>query len=189
MPPCIILMRGRCIVMNKGMFKQNQYDLSGEYGIGYTSNGSPFYFDLDDYDRIKNYCWTLNSDGYIVNVKNRICLHRLITNCPSDMFIDHIGGETTRCDNRKQNLRKLTNSQNLMNRGLQKNNTSGVTGVSWNKSRQKWEAHIKFQGKKINLGLYQSIDDAVKVRKEAEKKYFGEYAYDYSQELYKQATA
>ena len=37
--------------------KTNKYDLSGEYGIGYDSNGQKFYFDLEDYDKIKNYCW------------------------------------------------------------------------------------------------------------------------------------
>lgn len=39
--------------------KYNTYDLSGEYGIGHTSNGKEFLFDLEDYDLIKNYCWTI----------------------------------------------------------------------------------------------------------------------------------
>lgn len=44
--------------------KYNTYDLSGNYGIGYTSNGKKFYFDLDDYDKIKDYCW-FNTKGYM----------------------------------------------------------------------------------------------------------------------------
>ena len=170
--------------------KLNIYDVSGTFGIGYTVNkNSPFYFDLEDYDKIKFYCWSLNSDGYIVNVKNCLCLHRLITECPEDLYVDHIGGDVTKHDNRKYNLRITTNSQNLMNRGLQKNNTSGYAGVSWNKARSKWEAHIKVKGKKINLGLYCDIEDAVTARKEAEEKYFGDYSYSNSQKIYKQAGA
>ena len=45
---------------------KNTYDLSGEYGIGYTSKGVEFYFDLEDYDKIKDYCWRTNDNGYIV---------------------------------------------------------------------------------------------------------------------------
>ena len=51
-------------------------------------------------------------------------------------------------------------------------NTSGVTGVSWNKRRSKWEAYIRFQGKQIHLGLYDKIEDATKARAQAEEKYF-----------------
>ena len=44
----------------------NKYDLSGEYGIGYDNNGREFYFDLEDYELIKNYYWLINSaDGYV----------------------------------------------------------------------------------------------------------------------------
>ena len=42
--------------MSETFKKYNTYDLSGEYGIGYTSKGEEFYFDLDDYDKIKDYC-------------------------------------------------------------------------------------------------------------------------------------
>ena len=53
-----------------------------------------------------------------------------------------------------------------------KNNTSGHKGVSWNKYHNKWNAYINIHGKKINLGYYCNIDDAVKARSEAEEKYF-----------------
>lgn len=54
-----------------------------------------------------------------------------------------------------------------------KANKTGVVGVNWDKSRNKWQASLRFQGKKINLGRFLSFDDAVKVRKDAEKEYFG----------------
>jgi len=47
--------------------KYNTYNLTNKYGIGYTSNtNEEFYFDLEDYEKIKDYCWRKNSDGYIV---------------------------------------------------------------------------------------------------------------------------
>ena len=55
---------------------------------------------------------------------------------------------------------------------LCKNNTSGVTGVYWEKSTNKWNARIEFQKRKINLGYFSSFEDAVNARKEAEEKYF-----------------
>ena len=64
-----------------------------------------------------------------------------------------------------------------MNNAPSKNNTSGKTGVSWNKSRMKWEAYIWHNKKKIFLGGYLSKEEAIAARKEAEIKYFGEYRY------------
>ena len=45
--------------------KYNTYDLTGEYGIGYTSKDEEFYFDLEDYDKIKDYCWRITMQGYV----------------------------------------------------------------------------------------------------------------------------
>lgn len=53
-----------------------------------------------------------------------------------------------------------------------KNNTSGHKGVSWCKSKGMWEAYISVHNKRIHLGRYHNIDDAVKARIEAEEKYF-----------------
>lgn len=175
--------------MSKIKKKYNQYDLSGEYGIGYTLKGKEFYFDLEDYDLIRDYCWNKNKEGYIVSTDSKtrktILLHRLITNCPDDLMPDHIHGKETRYDNRKSNLRIVTSQQNIMNSTLSKNNTSGVTGVTWHKRDKLWQARIKVNYKYIHLGYFNSFDDAVKARKVAEEKYFGEYSYDNSQKLNK----
>ena len=58
---------------------------------------------------------------------------------------------------------------------LTKANKSGVCGVKWDKSRGKWQASIKFQGHKYNLGRFDEFDDAVKARREAEEKIFGSF--------------
>lgn len=54
-----------------------------------------------------------------------------------------------------------------------KANKTGVVGVNWDKSRQKWQASLRFQGKKISLGRYEKFEDAVEAREKGEKKYFG----------------
>ena len=62
-----------------------------------------------------------------------------------------------------------------MNRGMQKNNKSGYTGVF--RFHNKWVAAIGFNGKQIRLGAYDDIEDAIESRREAEIKYFGDYSY------------
>ena len=162
--------------------KYNTYDLSGEYGIGYTSNGEEFYFDLEDYDKIKDYCWYIRDDGYVAtndfnNNYKALKLHKLLLS--NAKVVDHINHIKYDC--RKANLRECTSSQNNMNRSLHSNNTSGVTGVCWHKKIQKWCATIKINGKQIHLGSYEKFEDAKKIRLQAEDKYFGEFSYDNSQ--------
>lgn len=175
--------------------RRNVYDLSGEYGVGYDYKGREFYFDLEDYDLIKDYCWITANDGYIKatahyddeygnDQKYTVLMHRLIMNPENNrVYVDHICGENTKNDNRKYNLRLATPSQNNMNKKIQSNNTSGVAGVYWANSKSKWCACITVNKKKFHLGYYDNFEDAVKARKEAEEKYFGEYAYDTSQNL------
>ena len=166
--------------------KYNTYDLSGDYGIGYTENTNEiFLFDLEDYDKIKNYCWSINKDGYIYSSElgsnNIVFLHRLIMNPKDNELVDHI--EHNKFDNRKSKLRIVNKSQNAMNSIIPINNTSGVKGVYWIKKYQKWLASIKINQRTINLGYYINFNDAVKALKDAEEKYFGEYSYDNSVKL------
>lgn len=162
--------------------KYNTYDLSGDYGIGYTANGEEFWFDLEDYDLIKNYCWHISKNGYVKTNKNGTSfMHSLI--CPDLSRVDHIKTEH-KFDNRKSNLRGATASQNGMNSKLSTNNTSGVTGVSWDKSKNKWNAYIMINRKRINLGYYTNFEDAVEARKRSEKENYREYSYDNSQKIY-----
>lgn len=171
--------------MSKVKKRYNTYDLTGEYGIGYTLKDEEFWFDLEDYEIIKEYCWSKNKKGYIISTDNKtrktVLLHRIVTNCPENFVPDHIHGKETRYDNRKSNLRIATKQQNGMNSALSENNTSGVTGVKWHSRDNIWESCITVNYKRIYLGRYSKFEDAVKARKEAEEKYFGEYSYDNSQ--------
>jgi len=164
---------------SKANKKYNTYEFTNAYGIGYTSKGENYYFDLEDYDKIKNYYWYKNSQEYIVtnniDQNKTIRMHRLVMNCPDDMEIDHIF--QNRNDNRKEFLRLATRSQNEMNINLRSHNTSGVTGVNWSNKREKWQSQIGINRKIIFLGYFDDFDEAVQIRKEAEIKYHKEYRY------------
>lgn len=164
----------------------NKYNLEGDYGIGWTSNtNKEFYFDLEDYDLIKDYCWWENPDGYIESENG--LLHRIVMSVNNldgiKVQIDHIHDKNSRHDNRKSNLRIANASTNGMNRDIRSNNTSGCTGVNFDKRSGKWRARIKINGREIELGKFKEKEDAIKVRKEAEEKYFGEWSYDNSQAI------
>ena len=158
------------------------YDLdSEEYGVGTTTQGIDFYFDKEDYDKIKNICWLENQRGYLSGQYEgkKFLLHRVIMGVTGKYnFVDHINGNPM--DNRKCNLRIVSPKENVMNRNLQPYNTSGVTGVTWFKRDSKWMAQIIVDGKHIHLGYYNDFNKAVEARKEAEEKYYREYSYDNS---------
>ncbi|MCA9312763.1 HNH endonuclease [Candidatus Saccharibacteria bacterium] len=97
-------------------------------------------------------------------------MHRFITNAPKGMVVDHISGNTL--DNRQSNLRVCTNAANIRNGKLRINNSTGVQGVTWDKSRNKWQSRIKVNYKTVHLGRYNSLEEATKARKLAEKKYW-----------------
>lgn len=180
---CGCLHRETASKQGKSMKKYNIYDLSGEYGVGYTSNtNEPFYFDLEDYKKIKDFYWYVSEDGYILapqsNSSKQILLHRLIMDAKEDELVDHI--KHRKFDNRKTKLRIVNKNQNAMNAVLPSNNTSGVKGVYWIKQNNKWLASIKVNQKQIYLGYFTEFNDAVIARKQAEEKYFGEYSYDNS---------
>lgn len=83
--------------------------------------------------------------------------------------IDHI--DHNRENNLLANLRKTSRKENSRNLSLARNNTSGTTGVRFDKSRSKWRAEIKVKKQVIHLGRFDTIEEAVTARKEAERKY------------------
>ena len=153
--------------------KKNRYDLSGDYGICYFNDGDFFIFDLDDYDKIKDYAWNKTYKGYAKSPQREI-VHRLIMDCPEGMVVDHINHDKS--DNRKSNLRICTAKENSRNRRIAKNNTSGANGVSYRKDKNKWRVRITYNRKVIHIGDYDTIEEAKKARREAELKYYGDFA-------------
>lgn len=174
---CGCLMRETSAELGRQSHKSNIFDLSGEYGIGWTSNtNQPFYFDLEDYDLIKDYCWH-ESECY--------GMHRLETQNPIThrkirmhvllgfKWCDHIN--RNELDNRKSNLRVCTRSQNQQNRSIDSRNVSGVTGVVPTKFNT-WRASLIVK-KKEKLGkCFKTKEEAIIARLNAEVEYFGEFA-------------
>lgn len=174
--------------MTKRNRKYNRYEIKDDYVIVYTEKDEFFYIDLEDLEKIKKYYWLIHpckGMKYVISTtKNRkeiIKLHRLLLNVKDDNVVDHINHNTL--DNRKKNLRIVTQKENSLNHRRSINNTSGITGVSWITRLNKWQAYITFNKKRKYLGVYQNFDDAVAARKEAEEKYFGEYSYDNSMKI------
>ena len=88
--------------------------------------------------------------------------------------IDHINGNRT--DNRIENLREATRTQNMYNKPAYKSNTSGSKNVSWKAKINKWQVAISYEGKRKYLGVFEDFEFAELVATEARNKYHGEYA-------------
>lgn len=100
-------------------------------------------------------------------------MHRQILNAPDGVLVDHINGNPL--DNRKCNLRLATASQNMHNKRMQKNNTSGFKGVHWDKNKRKWQANIKIGDKRRFLGGFDTAEEASCAYKNAAKQLHGEF--------------
>lgn len=127
-----------------------------------------------------NLYWRLGNHGYVRTAtgrkRNPINFHiYAFPDCPDGKVRDHINGN--RLDNRRENIRFVTMQENSFNRGMQKRNISGKTGVTWIKRIGMWRSSIRVNGKIIYLGNFKEneLELAIKAREEAEKQYFGEY--------------
>lgn len=121
-------------------------------------------------------------DGYInINIFGRFYrAHRLVWLYFYGKFpvsyIDHIDG--IRSNNRLNNLREATTSENNYNQRMSRANTSGVKGVSWYKRDNNWEARIGVKGKYLFLGRFSTIEEAeqaIKIKREELHKEFANH--------------
>lgn len=164
---------------SKRLKKYNKYDIDGDIVIGHSLNSDDvFYVDLKNFDKIKNIGWDVVYSqsgikrlvGYDTETKKHILMHRLLG------FHNHDHKDMNELNNLESNLRPCDNSQNCVNRHLQKHNTSGYIGVSWHKLVQKWQARININKQETVIGYFANKDDAIKARLYAELKYYGEFA-------------
>jgi hypothetical protein len=166
-------------VLDRTIYDANEIVLYDDYAelICYTRDGQEkarALISLADVDKVKKYKWCYNAvTGMVTACQGRLYLSRYIMDCPAGMQVDHINGD--RLDNRRQNLRICTAAQNSMNRLERVNNTSGFRGVSQRKDGQ-YEAYIHYQGRKIHLGLFATLTEAINARLRAEIKYYKEYS-------------
>ncbi len=99
-------------------------------------------------------------------------MQRFLMNPPSGLYVDHINGNTL--DNRRCNLRVCKNSTNIRNGKVRKNNKTGHQGVHCrnNLSGNKWYAKIRVNYQIINIGTFNTFEEAVEARKLAQQKYW-----------------
>lgn len=88
---------------------------------------------------------------------------------PDNTTLDRIDSDL---DYNKDNCRWATHVDQCRNQSIRKDNTSGCKGVNYSKHNKQWCARISVDGKRIHLGYFKMLDDAIKTRKEAEKKYW-----------------
>lgn len=126
----------------------------------------------EDKSKVEEYKWHATFENYVLS--NRIFLHRLILNMfDMNILIDH--KDRNPLNNMKENLRVCTASQNRQNIKIPSNNQSGVIGVFWDSTQNRWLAKLSINGNQKYLGHYTIFEDAVKARKKAELEYFGEF--------------
>lgn len=101
----------------------------------------------------------------------RVRIHSMILG--RNRIIDHINHDGL--DNRRQNLRIVTPTQNAQNRRISTLNTSGIVGVSWRATRARWQVNIGVEGRLIFIGHFIDLQEAISARLDAEKRYFGDY--------------
>lgn len=123
---------------------------------------------------------SLNGGGYIDGVVDGVSyrVHRLVwlwfNGVPPESHIDHING--VRDDNRIENLRLVTPSQNQWNRPRQKSNHHALKGITYRKDRDRWVASIRVNGKKHYLGYFNTPEEAHAAYCKAASELHGEFA-------------
>jgi hypothetical protein len=140
--------------------------------------------DDDDYEWLSQWKWhaaKIRNVFYVARkirvdgVVKTILMHREISKPPTGMQIDHINGDPL--DNRRENLRICTNTDNQRNRPIHKDNISGFKGVRPRRgNNNKYEAYIFHNGKQIYLGKYEDINLAAQAYDNAAKFYHGGFA-------------
>ncbi len=150
----------------------------------YATNGGSILVDDVDYDYLSQWSWSV-TNGHAMRSQYDATLKRSPTISMADVVAERAGifhpdqldhKNQNGLDNQRHNLRAATKSQNMMNRGLQSNNTSGYPGVDFNQAKQRWRGRVKKDGRVIWQGFFNSAEDAG--RKVAEKRiqFFGEFA-------------
>jgi len=119
-------------------------------------------------------CLTKNGECKTQYVHRLVALH-FIPNPGSKRCVDHRNGDKT--NNKIENLRWATKSENNANSKMRSHNTSGVKGVHWHKRYSKWYVQIQIDGVKTQLGYFATLEEATDVRRAAAQEHFGEFCH------------
>jgi hypothetical protein len=139
-----------------------------------TKNGKRQYqIDDEDWPRVNQHAWSVGQKKYLrARISGHfVSLHVFIMGpAPDGLIWDHKNRD--KYDNRKENLRPVTQAVNQRNRDLRRCNTTGVNGVDFNGYR--WRVRIRFnKAKQITIGYFDSLEEARQARLKAEEQYWG----------------
>jgi hypothetical protein len=142
---------------------------------------------LDDADAhyARDWVWSVHRTGHstylrgyqrgipLAQQKMRY-LHRILTDAPRGKDVDHINGDGL--DNRRENLRVCTRSQNNANRHRSQSRSSPFKGVHFEKCTGRWRAEVHLNGKRHTLGRFDAIEDAAAAYSAKATELFGAFA-------------
>ena len=161
--------RHRSECFNKFVIKNNfaiMYVESKKYGI------KEVIIDIDKIPLLSQTFWHICKQydnyfiavGWIKNLQKEVKLHRFLTNCPQNLIVDHINRNPL--DNRLENLRCVSQSENMLNKKTQTNSTIGYKGIRYRKDCKKFQARIMVNKKAVSIGHFNTLLEAVIARQQ-----------------------
>jgi len=172
----------------KGHRDGNRYETHGDITTGYTSKKESFTFSAKHLNLAMQYTWSIDKEGYVncsvmleKGKYEHVKLHRLILGLVHNdgKIVDHIN--RNKSNNEDSNLRIVTTQENSQNRNSSKNSKSGTIGVFYRQRDNKiprWVASINIDGKTVQIGQYETKEEAMFARKEAELKHYNGIRYN-----------
>jgi len=168
-------------------FPKNNIKVVGDIAMIELSSGDVAIMDADKVELISDikwYCLPGDHTKYAVSsnrLEDRIVvmlyLHRVLTDCPKGLVVDHINGDGL--DNRRNNLRVVTVAQNNLNSRVRSDSTTGIKGAYYDKRKGSYYSHIKRGDERIYLGTFSTAEEAAEAYAKASRELHGEYGRTY----------
>lgn len=151
------------------MKKENSYTCFDNFVVAKFTNCEEYFLcDKDDWEYLKKYSWCKDGAGYAMHrfyegaIPKNIRMHTLIVKAEKPFVVDHINKDKR--DNRRTNLRIVSEQKNATNKRLSTRNKTGVEGVCVDKKSGKYRAYIGINGKHKSLGWYNTLEEAKAAR-------------------------
>lgn len=138
--------------------------------------------DDQDFERLSQYKWyyvgkyAARKGCKALGEKNTIYMHREVLQTPDGLETDHVNGDGL--DNRRENLRACTASENQRNRSVRVDSWSGFKGVQWSPKKNRWSVRITHNRRRLFVGDYDNLLDAARAYDTAAKDLFGDFRRD-----------